>query len=35
MKYLRIFETDTDYQLYVGDDYVTPHVALIYSSNNR
>ena len=31
MKYLRIFETDGDYQSYIGggNDYVTPHVALI------
>ena len=32
MKYLRIFEKESDYTQYVGgggDDYVTPHVALI------
>lgn len=35
MKYLRIFEKESDYTQYVGgsDDYVTPHVALIRDTN--
>ena len=36
MKYLRIFEKESDYTQYVGgggDDYVTPHVALVRRTN--
>lgn len=35
MKYLRLFETDADYQLFIGGggtDYIEPHIALLRGS---
>ena len=35
MKYLRLFETESDYQLFIGgggDDYIEPHIALLRGS---
>lgn len=35
MKYLRLFETDADYQTFIGGggtDYVEPHIALLRGS---
>ena len=35
MKYLRLFETDADYQSFIGGggtDYIEPHIALLRGS---
>ena len=35
MKYLRLFETESDYQSFIeekGDDYIEPHIALLRGS---